>query len=1224
MSIARKNTIEQAILRLSPGAYQNLMEAYLMKKYKYSNIMPLGTHTGTDKTTKGTPDSFVRLENGHYILINYGTVGQNSFAKIEADILSCLKEENTKIPVDDVEQIICCHTSTNLNAGQVNKLISMFHNVELVGIADIAYDLLERYQTLAFDYLGLELSTRQILSEEDFIAECDKNAYSTTLNMPLLCREEELENLISYIENKTVVLVSGPSGVGKTRLAMEAARKYAESHKAVLRFIKPNSMPIYYDLAAEFSEDGEYVVVVDDANKLDQIEVLLSIAMDKKDRRSIKLILTTRDYTKEKLRKDLNNFYFPAELIVKNLSDDNIALVLEKNLGITNYERQKRICLLAKGNVRLAIMAGVSAKSGKNSKVENAFDIFRNYYSPIVDEFDKTELIVASIIAFYDAFIIDKDALPLKLATQFGIDEKLFVDCCTELERKEVIASRENLAVKFDNQNLQDYFLYYAFYDAKLISPSEIILSSFARYRSRVVHTFSTLINLFNTDSLMVYLETEIKKAWVDIKRDESLIDAFIEAFIYFIPDDALLRVKRKISEHPVVQQDLTDYDFEKKANHEIIRSPIVERLADFRHSDYFSDAIDLAIAFFERNNEQPMDFYHLVKERWGFKRLSHYYGFSEEHLLLDKLIENFKTKRNLPAAQLLYFALLEFTQYSFHDVEAGSGNSVTFYNCRLSDSVELNSLREKCIAAIAELFMVPEFNKLAFNALLLGMNNPDSENDRELVQHDIEALGRHVFQLLDFRQFDHCILLERYEKFCKMFDLPMPTNAPKSTDNQVYELYIQLRKHWIHRETEENDYETNIARLAHDIPPTVYNDLWREISMSPYVREHDWALGESIKRLFAYMKNEPEKLVACFTSYAENGAPFCYQYYAFADSLVDALGWENSLVYVRGLSFPFSNEFIAAIYDRADITQIDASALGEVMDIASSASIAYSTAVKINSHYPGFLVNYLKQLTKYGESKPQILFAFFGSMRKNVEDAEEIISLFESDMDVLGPAVLSMIKHPHSDLYALELLVRLVQRDTSFLRKVMEVLASDKYRHEENLLFDRLWKLDNYMECITAAVKVLEEKSLRLYFGDSLLEKLILVERSGTDVREKKLLWQRKYIAENCNNTDSMSFLFHTLCEGSREQFMAAIVCFCEHNKDPEAFMALPTFPRVSSWSGSEIPRIDKDIGSLTELMAALKGLDYIEHRIYIDRKIQSLRQYKEQTITREFLERH
>lgn len=232
---------------------------------------------------------------------------------------------------------------------------------------------------------------------------------------------------------------------------------------------------------------------------------------------------------------------------------------------------------------------------------------------------------------------------------------------------------------------------------------------------------------------------------------------------------------------------------------------------------------------------------------------------------------------------------------------------------------------------------------------------------------------------------------------------------------------------------------------------------------------------------------------------------------------------------------------------------------------------------------------------------------------------------MFESNMDVLGSAVLSMIKHPHSDLYALELLVRLVQRDTSFLRKVMEVLASDKYRHEGNLLFDRLWGLDNYMECITAAVKVLEGKSLISYHSDSLLETLISVERTGVvGMREKKLLWQRKYIAENCNNADSMSVLFRTLCEGSREQFLAAIICFCEHNKDLEAFMALPTFPRVTSWSGSEIPHIDKDIGFLTELMAALKGLDYIEHRIYIDGKIQSLRQYKEQTITREFLERH
>lgn len=1226
MSNVKKNMIEQAILRLGPGAYQNLMEDYLLKKHKYSNINALGTHTGTDKTTPGTPDTFVGLENGRFILINYGTVGQNSFAKIKADILACLDEEKTKIPVDSIEQIICCHTSTNLNPGQVRELLSLFANVELVGITTVAYDLMDKYQILAHKHLDIDVSTRQILNEEDFIAECNKNAYSTTLNMPLLCREEELETLISYIENETVVLVSGPSGIGKTRLAMEAARKYAEVHNAVLRFIKINDLPIHNDLSAEFSEDGEYVVVVDDANRLKQIQILLSMALDKTETRSIKLVLTTRDYTKEKLRKDLNDYCFPSELIVKSLSDDNISMILEENLNIKNYEYQQHICRLAKGNIRLAIMAGVRLIDGESTKLTNTFDIFRNYYSPIVDGFDKTELVVASIIAFYDAFMIDKDALPLKLAARFGISEEQFVDCCAVLERKEVIARREIKAVKFDNQNLQDYFLYYAFYDAKLISPSEIIRSSFARYRSRVVYTFSTLVNLFRTDELMEFLETEVKTAWAEIKNDGTLIEAFIEAFIYFIPDEALFHAQQKIMELPILQQDLTDYDFEKNANYEVIWSPIIERLADFRHSDYFSDAVDLAIICFERNNEQPMDFYHLIRNRWGFKRRSYFFEFADEHLLLDKLIENYRRKKSLPAAQLLYFALLEYTQYSFRDVEAGAGRSFTVFTSRLPASEVLISLREKCIAAIAELFAVPEFYKLAFSALQLGMHNPepDDENDRIIAQHDIEALTRYVLPLIDSRQFEQCILLERYEKFCKMFGIAVPENVPKSEDNPVYALYTQLRKNWRYEEYDEKAYEDNIAKLAQNVEGAIIKKLWKELSGSHNSHRYGWELGEAIKRLFSYMKNQPEKLLDCFSSYAENGAPFCHQYYAFADSLIASLGWEQSLNLVMSLSFPQRNEFIAAIYDKADRAKFDVSSLNTIMEIASGASIGYRTAVNINSCSPGFLANYLQRLTECSENKPYVLLSFFGSMRREAEDAEEIISLLDGNVEILHSAVMSVIKHPHSDLYLLELLVHLVQQDLGFLGKVIRDLSSNRSIHDENLLFDRLWELDNYIDCITSAVNVLQERADELFFDDPLLEKLISVERSSTELRTKKLSWQRTYIADNCNNTERMKYLFRTLCEGDKDQFMDAILCFCENNKDYEAFESLYIIPLTTSWSGSEVPHIDREISFLAELKSALKGLNYVEHRMYIDSEIQSRRQYKEYRITREFLERY
>ena len=66
-------------MQLDGGEYQKLMDAYLYKKYKYTNIEPLGSHTGTNKVTKGIPDSYVKLDNDKYVLIMYGTVESTSY-----------------------------------------------------------------------------------------------------------------------------------------------------------------------------------------------------------------------------------------------------------------------------------------------------------------------------------------------------------------------------------------------------------------------------------------------------------------------------------------------------------------------------------------------------------------------------------------------------------------------------------------------------------------------------------------------------------------------------------------------------------------------------------------------------------------------------------------------------------------------------------------------------------------------------------------------------------------------------------------------------------------------------------------------------------------------------------------------------------------------------------------------------------------------------------------
>ena len=77
------NAIQKAILELDGGEFQKLMDAYLCKKYQFDNIQPLGSHTGTNKVTKGIPDSFVKLENDKYILIMYGSVENTTYVKLK-------------------------------------------------------------------------------------------------------------------------------------------------------------------------------------------------------------------------------------------------------------------------------------------------------------------------------------------------------------------------------------------------------------------------------------------------------------------------------------------------------------------------------------------------------------------------------------------------------------------------------------------------------------------------------------------------------------------------------------------------------------------------------------------------------------------------------------------------------------------------------------------------------------------------------------------------------------------------------------------------------------------------------------------------------------------------------------------------------------------------------------------------------------------------------------
>ncbi|MEG0835979.1 MAG: ATP-binding protein, partial [Christensenellaceae bacterium] len=937
------NQIQSAILSLGPGAYQKLMDAYLVKKFGFDNISTYGSHDGTDKTTRGTPDSFVLCEDGRFILMAYGTVGNNAFAKIEADIVACLDEKKTRIQTGDIKRIIACHTSTNLSPGQVKRLCSHFPDTILVGLSDLSQDLLSKYPGIAKEHLSVDIDTHQIFDVVDFVNVTSRNQYATSLDMPLLCREKEQSELLALIEEKHMVLVFGKSGVGKTRLVLEAAKEFAERNNWLLRIIRSNQEPIYNDLMTTFTDDADYIVVVDDADQLVQLEHLFNICINNTRKHKLKVVMTVRDYAKEKLIHMAKAACQPGLYELLPMSDDSIGHVLSKSLGIKNQELIKHIQFIAKGSIRLAIMAGSCAVTGDFGKIENTFDIFEHYYSGIIETLDKHELLVAGLVAFFDSFRLQEDKLPLVVARKMmGIPTEEFKDICHTLHGKEVISIFENQAVKFENQNLRDYLLYLVFYKEKWLTPSYMILSAFPAYRKRIVFAFNTLLQLFDTQGNREYLVKEIKKAWAKIKNeDNNIVFEFVEVFHTFIPDDTLLMVKREIERLPAVHVDFKTFDFEGASNNHRINSRLIQLLIKLKDSDRFMDAIRLSLSFLEKNTERPMDFYFLFGENWGFDHNSYKNGFDKEKILIEQLTEYYTNNGTIEAALCLCFAVSHCLKFCFSTTESNRDNTVTMYQFTLPACHELLEVRTQCIKAIALLWVHPEYQKYAASIIQKYPERMGSQSDKEIFENDLAALNTYLLEYLNPAIFTHCLLFERTVKICKMCNMTVPCWLEKFSRNNIYRLYRGIEKYYLLESDNIEDAETerknHIAEICRDTENEEFALLWNElVELEQEKGTHDeWKIGIGIDAVFSSLADDWERFLNCAGTYLRYDTPFGLNCRSLVTGLINILGYRSAVDFIAENSGKKCEQWLTRLYNLIpdyEITSDDANLFIEIL----------------------------------------------------------------------------------------------------------------------------------------------------------------------------------------------------------------------------------------------------------------------------------------------------
>ena len=568
--MSKLNQIETTLKEINQATFHKLCDTYLYA-LGYKDITPFGASLGKDKTKAGTPDSYILLKNGEYIFIEYSTQSSSLSGKFSDDLSKCFDVDHTGIDVDKIQKIILCYNSVL----PPDKIVSLAQicvendcDFENIHIGRLTHDLLSRFPHIAKEFLGIEVDTEQILPPSEFIKEYQKSSFATPLDNEFYFRKEKLNTIVDFLDTGSLVVVVGKPGVGKTKLAIEASKHFCEQHKDFLPYcISNKNLSLYEDLKSYFSDIKKYLIIVDDGNRLSDFEHVLRLLRTDNIEKQIKIIVTVRDYALDQIINKTKDYSEKKLVKIQKLENKEIREILSsKDFGITNSNYLDRICYIAQGNPRLAIMAAkVALKTNNLGSLHDVTKIYDEYFSTIVDDLNELEnrILVKTLglISFFR--IIDKENSKLtnKIYEVFGISENEFWENVITLQNFEVVDLYEDQIVKEADQVLSTYFFYKTFIKDEILSFSKLLEHFSGKYKSKINDSVIPTVNTFGYDFVAQKLQRHINYYWNLLKYDESGQMNFLKIFWFINPTKNLIFLQEKITTLPT--KDITSINFD-------------------------------------------------------------------------------------------------------------------------------------------------------------------------------------------------------------------------------------------------------------------------------------------------------------------------------------------------------------------------------------------------------------------------------------------------------------------------------------------------------------------------------------------------------------------------------------------------------------------------------------------------------------------------------------
>lgn len=1236
--MATITAIKQKIASLDSGSFQILCDAYLSKE-GYVNIVCLGTKEGTQKTTKGTPDTYFCQSQGKYVFVEYTTQQDNLIDKINSDIDKCLDEKYTGISCEEILEIVYCHTSSNITPENDRKFKERCEikgiKFTIIGIDKLANDICSKYKSIARDHLSFPIDTAQIQSADDFIKQYNSNSLAAPIDTPFLFRKKEMEEIDDAFKKVNVVILSGTAGTGKTRMALQYAKVHSEKENEKLYCIHNRALPIFEDLCIYFETPGKYFVVIDDANQLSNLSLIVEYANKAVEGYDVKILITVRDYAIAKVKSSINGIVKYENIEIKVFSDEQIKRVVEKSLRILNEYYLNRIARIAAGNARIAILAGkIAEEANRLDSIDDVSGLFSEYFGSVLEEsellYNRDLIISAGVMSFLDTLHLDKIEPLVPFLTDIGLDEERFKNALLRLHELEIVDIYFDKAVKFSEQCFANYILKYAFYDKKIISLSAMIEKCFVPYRSRVMMSVNTLVGVFRDAGLLGFVEAEIKQLWNKLANENSpyFMD-FIKAFHVVNPTETLSILDKRIDLIESANICATEIDIIYGKNYKSVDDDILTILGGFADSKDLGCALELFFRYYLKRPDMYIQFYHATNVYFSVSKDSYINDYYTLNMYVEKIVEFSDNWGNEFITLFFLDIASKLLSLTFDSSESNSKNDgIILYTISLTETKGVRKYRNLIWAHLLEIGKRNPTD-CRVKAILMGYAKAFKEESYDVIKGDSTLIVKLLENLFSVNSLSDNIVVWHLQNVFKIsgvqykeideflnnnkFKLYKLLEGPKLKDGYKYEERKQEKIKRINQYFDDSSNKlASIKTLleiydeAMEVKDTNNYEIEKGIEIAiEKVGENDEDLiafidyaikkgyekyiwpPQILRKLFSILRIEEvyEKITNIATEEYDN-----WMYHFFCEvptELINKDLAECVLLFLGGKT--------DAHLKRCGGRSIDF--LEKYQSVDKNIYIKGVKLVFEKREYSEFVASvYLHFLFDKYDRSPAVVIKKF---KDNIVLLEEIYLWLES-------------YNQNSDTDGV-FLFAICKEDDDFLKKYIQFVFQNTPYHK---LDDVLCKLrvffdsDNYVEICDKIFKQLMELSIYPFSETSDIISRLIIKTEGEEVRtEKSIKWIRHFIDENANSKDEMLCLFEAFSQCDTEQRIGHIEAFLNKNDDYDTFKCLPLISFPNSWSGSLVPLYSSWIEFLEKILPFLSGLKFINHKRHIEEIMDNLR---------------